>query len=157
MTHYCDLKVLLESYLSADELLLVDRAFEVAESAHSGQIRQSGEPYLFHPIAVAYILAQYHLDVETICACLLHDVLEDTSWTFSDLSGRFGLTIATLVDGVSKLRQISFPSRAHEQAENKIEGLKLRELLMNPKPSIKAEAHKRKTKQQALIDIERLG
>ncbi len=118
MTDYHELRSLVQSYLPSDALALVDRAYEVSRQAHEGQLRHSGEPYVGHPIAVAYILAQYSLDAESICACLLHDVLEDTEWTFEDISQKFGYTIATLVDGVSKLQKIEFPSKAHEQAEN---------------------------------------
>jgi len=118
MKAYQDLKNLLQVYLPSDSIECIDRAYEVAKQAHEGQFRHSGEPYIIHPIAVAHILAQYRLDSEIICACLLHDVLEDTHWRFDDLAIEFGTTIATLVDGVSKLRKIEYLSRAHQQAEN---------------------------------------
>lgn len=106
------------SYLSEKESELIQKAFVFAAQAHEGQMRRSGEPYITHPIAVTLILAEMHLDVETLCAALLHDVLEDTSCSFTQLEQEFSSTIALLVEGVSKLTQIHFPSYTHEQAEN---------------------------------------
>lgn len=107
-----------QSYLSEQDCQLLERAFVFAHQAHHGQYRRSGEPYITHPIAVALILAELLLDVETLCAALLHDVLEDTHHAYSELEETFSPTIATLVDGVSKLTQMDYPSQAHEQAEN---------------------------------------
>jgi GTP diphosphokinase / guanosine-3',5'-bis(diphosphate) 3'-diphosphatase len=87
------------------EISLVHRAYELANAAHAGVIRKSGEPYITHPLTVAAILADVHLDAETIAAALLHDVVEDTRVTLEDLKTQFGDTVAELVDGVTKLSQ----------------------------------------------------
>lgn len=108
----------LKSYLPADEVLLVRRAYYYAQQAHDGQWRSSGEAYVTHPLAVATILAGLHMDVATLTAALLHDVIEDTEVSKAGLAGQFGSEVAELVDGVSKLTQISFESKAEAQAEN---------------------------------------
>jgi RelA/SpoT family (p)ppGpp synthetase len=108
----------LESYLDADKIAWVERAFDVAKAAHEGQFRRSGEPYIVHPLAVAIILADIHLDHETLMAALLHDVIEDTHVTKEELAAEFGDAVAELVDGVSKLTQIEFKSKAEAQANN---------------------------------------
>jgi len=89
----------------------VDKAYLLANEAHNGVIRKSGEAYIFHPIAVAYTLADLHMDVDTICAALLHDVIEDTPFTKNDISDRFGEVVADLVDGVTKLSGGQFNTR----------------------------------------------
>jgi GTP diphosphokinase / guanosine-3',5'-bis(diphosphate) 3'-diphosphatase len=109
----------LKRYLEEpDQLALIDKAFSLAQSAHLAQKRHSGEAYITHPIAVAIILAEIKLDYQTIIAALLHDVLEDTVVSKDQLTQQFGEEVANLVDGVSKLAQISFETRAHMQAEN---------------------------------------
>ena len=118
MLVYNELRRLIETYLTKEECDQVHTAFIVAEKAHREQKRLSGEPYVTHPIEVAKILAEFHLDLETLQAGLLHDILEDTKITKEELIGLFGNKVAQLVDGVSKLKQIEFSSRAHEQAEN---------------------------------------
>jgi GTP diphosphokinase / guanosine-3',5'-bis(diphosphate) 3'-diphosphatase len=95
----------LAAHLSAPEQALVDRAYRFAASAHDGQTRRSGDPYIVHPVAVATILTDLHLDCATICAALLHDVAEDTEFGIDRLSSEFGPEIASLVDGVTKLRR----------------------------------------------------
>jgi guanosine-3',5'-bis(diphosphate) 3'-pyrophosphohydrolase len=95
----------LASHLSAAERALVERAHAFAASAHDGQTRRSGDPYIVHPVAVATILTDLHLDCATICAALLHDVAEDTEFGIDRLSAEFGPEIASLVDGVTKLRR----------------------------------------------------
>ena len=106
---------------SVDENLL-NKAYVYATKAHGAQMRHSGDPYYAHPIQVAGILAGLHMDVQSICTGLLHDVLEDTDATFEDVSGLFGEEIAQLVDGVTKLGQVELsvpnPSRQRRQAEN---------------------------------------
>src|SRR5262245_43981997 len=97
---------------------LLEHAFAVAAAAHEGQQRRSGEPFIQHPFAVARILAELHLDEETLAAALLHDVLEDTSMDVDQLKSEFGDEIARLVDGVTKLTRIQFQSREHAEAEN---------------------------------------
>jgi guanosine-3',5'-bis(diphosphate) 3'-pyrophosphohydrolase len=96
----------------------VERAYELAERAHAGQLRLSGEPYLVHPVAVAEILVGLQLDVESVTAALLHDVVEDTPVTLAELEATFGAEVAALVDGVTKLSQIKFRSTEEEQAGN---------------------------------------
>ncbi len=113
-----ELKDELSQYLPPEQIALVEKAFRVAEKAHKGQKRQSGEPYIIHPIAAANILAQLRMDVQTIIAALLHDTLEDTGVDKEFLETEFGLEVAELVDGVSKLAQIEFESRVEAQAEN---------------------------------------
>jgi guanosine-3',5'-bis(diphosphate) 3'-pyrophosphohydrolase len=90
----------------------------VAKDAHEGQTRSSGEPYIIHPVAVARILAEMRLDIETLQAALLHDVIEDTEVTKEELEAQFGTTVAELVDGVSKLDKLKFRDRKEAQAEN---------------------------------------
>ncbi len=106
------------TYLEAEQIQLVQEAFELSEKAHLGQFRLSGEPYITHPIAVAGILADMQLDHQSLMAALLHDVIEDTKINKQDIAQQFGDTVAELVDGVSKLTQIEFESRVQAQAEN---------------------------------------
>ncbi len=108
----------LRTYLDEDEVALVEEAYEVAKEAHEGQYRRSGDPYIVHPLAVANILANLHMDHQTLMAALLHDVIEDTPVTKKELAGLFGEPVAELVDGVSKLTQIEFKSKAEAQARN---------------------------------------
>jgi guanosine-3',5'-bis(diphosphate) 3'-pyrophosphohydrolase len=108
----------LRSYLSPDQTDSVKRAYYFAEQAHYGQRRSSGEPYITHPLAVASILAEMHMDHQSLMAAMLHDVIEDTGIEKSAIGGQFGPTVAELVDGVSKLTQIEFSSLAEKQAEN---------------------------------------
>ncbi|HQU48946.1 MAG TPA: HD domain-containing protein, partial [Casimicrobiaceae bacterium] len=105
-------------YLGPPDLALVERAFDYSESAHRGQFRKSGEPYITHPLAVASILSQWRLDAQGLAAALLHDVMEDTSVTKTELENTFGKSVAELVDGVSKLDQIAFDTREEAQAES---------------------------------------
>ncbi|WP_114416857.1 bifunctional GTP diphosphokinase/guanosine-3',5'-bis pyrophosphate 3'-pyrophosphohydrolase [Marinospirillum perlucidum] len=108
----------LKGYLPAEEIQQVRRAYFFAEQAHDGQRRSSGEPYVTHPLAVATILANLHLDHQALIAALLHDVIEDTGVNKEAVSRQFGESVAELVDGVSKLTQIKFESKAEAQAEN---------------------------------------
>ena len=108
----------LKSYLPDEHLKQVLRAYEFGAGAHEGQSRKSGEPYITHPIAVAQELADMHLDVQAITAAILHDVVEDTEASLEDIEEQFGHEVAQLVDGVSKLDQIQFRSRAEAQAES---------------------------------------
>jgi len=111
-----DLCVYLESYLSVEQIREVYRAYVFSAEAHEGQKRLSGEPYIYHPLAVARILADIRLDSRCLMAAIMHDVLEDTPVTKAQLEEEFGEEVATLVDGVSKLNQINFPSKAEAQA-----------------------------------------
>ena len=108
----------LSSYLPQAQIQQVRRAYFYAEQAHDGQKRRSGEAYVTHPLAVARILADHTLDYHSLIAALLHDVIEDTGISKNTLSEQFGETVADLVDGVSKLTQIEFNSKAEAQAEN---------------------------------------
>ncbi len=105
-------------YLPQKDVALVKSAFEFSESAHRGQFRKSGEPYITHPLAVASILSQWRLDAQGLAAALLHDVMEDTSVTKNELEKSFGKPVADMVDGVSKLDQIEFTSKEEVQAES---------------------------------------
>ena len=105
------------SYLSRRELRRVRRAHQYAEDAHDGQERLSGHPYITHPLAVAGILADMHMDHQSIMAALLHDVLEDTGIDKATLVESFGVEVADIVDGVSKLATI-YKTSAEEHAEN---------------------------------------
>ena len=96
----------------------ISKAYELAEKKHADQKRESGEPYIVHPIAVAQILVELGMDTDTICSALLHDVVEDTDTTLEDLKKSFGEDVANLVDGVTKLNQIALHSREEQQAEN---------------------------------------
>ena len=105
-------------YLGPPDVALVERAFDFSESAHRGQFRKSGEPYITHPLAVASILSQWRIDAQGLAAALLHDVMEDTSVTKTELEATFGKPVADMVDGVSKLDQIAFDTREEAQAES---------------------------------------
>jgi guanosine-3',5'-bis(diphosphate) 3'-pyrophosphohydrolase len=105
-------------YLKPEDITQLQSAYHFSEAAHQGQFRQSGEPYITHPLAVANILAQWHLDPQALTAALLHDVMEDTAVTKTEISRNFGKPVAELVDGVSKLDRIEFETQEKAQAEN---------------------------------------
>ena len=106
------------SYLKPKDLGLVEEAFAFSDAAHQGQQRQSGEPYISHPLAVARIVASWQLDAQAVMAALLHDVMEDTHVTKDEITTRFGASVADLVDGVSKLDRLESQSPAEAEAEN---------------------------------------
>lgn len=106
------------AYLPREQLDLLADAYNFSAEAHAGQKRRSGDPYIIHPTAVAGILADLHLDYQTIAAALMHDVIEDTPHAKEEIAGRFGPEIAGLVDGVSKLDQLNFSSRSEMQVES---------------------------------------
>ena len=108
----------IETYLPPDQVERVREAYEYAETAHAGQKRHSGEAYITHPIAVADILADLHMDGATLTAAILHDVVEDTPSSSAEVEQRFGKEVAELVDGVTKLDQVQFKSRKEAQAES---------------------------------------
>lgn len=112
------LKETLAEYLATDAIASVEAAYALAAKAHEGQTRFSGEPYITHPEAVAQILAQMRMDPESVMAALLHDVIEDCGVTKEELASKFGESVAELVDGVTKLEQISYEDRITAQAEN---------------------------------------
>ena len=106
------------SYLPADQLLRLRHAWEVGAAAHAGQTRKSGEPYITHPVAVAQVLAELGLDVETLVAAILHDTIEDTPLTHAEIVEAFGESVAELVEGVTKLDKLSFRDRQEAAAES---------------------------------------
>lgn len=98
---------------------MIEKAYKTADTAHKGQVRKSGEAYIIHPLCVAIILAELELDKETIVAGLLHDVVEDTVMTVEEIASEFSEEIALLVDGVTKLGQLSYDAdKVEVQAEN---------------------------------------
>jgi len=106
------------AYLKQDDRDLLRAAFLFAEAAHRGQIRQSGEPYISHPLAVATILTEWKLDVQALAAALMHDVMEDSGISKLELTEKFGKTVAELVDGMSKIDKLEFENKEEAQAEN---------------------------------------
>jgi guanosine-3',5'-bis(diphosphate) 3'-pyrophosphohydrolase len=106
------------TYLPAEQVQRIREATEFGAEAHQGQTRVSGEPYITHPVAAAEILADLHLDADTIVGAILHDVIEDTPIAKTDIAQRFGNDVAEIVDGVTKLDQIRFKNREEAQAEN---------------------------------------
>ena len=126
---YLDLIARVRKYHPSDDISLIEKAYEVAGSAHANQMRKSGEPYIVHPLYVAIILADLEMDKETIAAGLLHDVIEDTEWTNEDVTEEFGIDVAHLVDGVTKLDSIQLTQtigedKAHDRAEMQAENLR---------------------------------
>lgn len=108
----------LSNYLEPEQINQVCRAYHYAEQAHEGQFRRSGDPYIIHPLAVANILAEMHMDAQSLMAAMLHDVIEDTAVPKEALIEQFGETVSELVDGVSKLTHIKFESQEAKQASN---------------------------------------
>ena len=108
----------IKSYRPTTSLEMVEKAFQFAHEAHKHQQRQSGEPYIIHPLSVAIILAEIRTDLESIVAGLLHDVVEDTIFSMIDITTMFGEEVALLVDGVTKIEQVEYVSKTDEQAEN---------------------------------------
>lgn len=118
MDYFKELQDELQAYLEPEFIEKCRKAYQIAEQAHHGQMRRSGEPYISHPVAAAIILAKMRLDYQTIMATLLHDVVEDTTLTHAELIKHFGDEVGALVDGVTKLTKIKFESKAEAQAEN---------------------------------------
>ena len=106
------------SYLKPEEITLIKKAFQFSDAAHLGQYRHSGEPYITHPVAVAELCATWRLDAPSIMAALLHDVIEDTGCSKTDLVAKFGNKVAELVEGLTKLDKLEFQSHAEAQAES---------------------------------------
>lgn len=105
-------------YLKEQDITRIKEAYEFAEAAHHGQVRKSGEPYILHPVAVAEVLVNMQMDVLSIIAALLHDVVEDTTVPLAEVRERFGETVAMIVDGLTKLEKIQFRSKEEQQNEN---------------------------------------
>lgn len=116
--HVSDLLSLLEDYLGREEIASIYHAYLFSAEAHEGQKRRSGEPYIYHPLEVARLLAGLRLDATCLMAAILHDVIEDTGHRKDEIKVQFGEEVAELVDGVSKIGQIAFENKEEEQAEN---------------------------------------
>ncbi len=115
---YASLKQKISEYNSKADFSKLDKAYNFANEAHKGQNRVSGEPYITHPLNVAIILTEIELDMDSICAALLHDVVEDTQFTYDDIKREFGQDVADLVEGVTKLGKIPYSTKEEQQAEN---------------------------------------
>ncbi|MGL5575339.1 MAG: RelA/SpoT family protein, partial [Sarcina sp.] len=147
------------------DIELIKKAYDLAVTAHIEQKRESGEPYVIHPINVAMILADMGMDTSTIVAGLLHDVIEDTEYTYDDIKVRFGEEIANLVDGVTKLGQIQYKSKQEQQADNvrkmllamakdiRVIIVKLADRLHNMRTLKHMKPEKQKAKAQETLDI----
>jgi len=126
---YLDLIARVRKYHPSDDISLIEKAYEVAGTAHAGQVRKSGEPYIVHPLYVAIILADLEMDKETVTAGILHDVVEDTEWTLDDVAEEFGEEVAHLVDGVTKIDNLHMTEsvgaeKANDRAEMQAENLR---------------------------------
>ena len=115
---YQELVERIKTYHPAKDFDMLEKAYHLAREAHKDQKRKSGEPYIIHPLKVAYILAELELDMESIVAGILHDTIEDTAYTYEDISHIFSEEIASLVDGVTKLGKLSYSTKEEIQAEN---------------------------------------
>lgn len=113
---FVELQTMTSAYLSEEDEALLAKAFSFASTAHAGQCRKSGEPFIAHPVEVAIILADLRMDVETLCAAILHDTVEDTDMTSEDVKREFGEQVALLVDGVTKITRVEVESLTDEQA-----------------------------------------
>ena len=117
-SRYADAVRKVVGYLPQADLHLMRAALEFAEAKHRGQMRKSGEPYIGHPMEVAHIAADLHLDIHSVCAAFLHDTVEDTDATYEEIRGRFGDDVAMLVEGLTKISKLEFKSKEEAQAEN---------------------------------------
>lgn len=115
---YTELINEIKRYHPSSDYSMVERAYSLAKQAHDNQFRKSGEPYIIHPLCVAKILAELELDIESIVAGILHDVVEDTAYSLSDIENLFNADVALLVDGVTKLEKLQYSSKEEFQAEN---------------------------------------
>ena len=116
--HYSDLQATLSKYMPGTDLALIDQAIEYAREKHKDQKRKDGSPYIIHPLAVAEIVAEMGLDLESILASILHDCIEDTDASHDDIAKLFGHTVAELVEGVTKLTKANFSTTEQAQMEN---------------------------------------
>ena len=118
------------SYHPSEDFSMIQKAYDLARNAHEGQLRKSGEPYIIHPLEVACILADLELDMESIVAGILHDVIEDTDYSFEDIEKMFNKEVALLVDGVTKLGQIQYTSKNKEQQKEEIQAENYRKMFL---------------------------
>src|SRR4030042_5319651 len=118
MLRFNDIAEQVESYNPSADLGLLEKSDVFSAKVHQGQVRRSGEPYLIHPLEGAGVLTKMKLDMASVITGLLHDTIEDTLTTMEEIKERFGDEIAQLVDGVTKISQISFQTREEQQAEN---------------------------------------
>jgi GTP diphosphokinase / guanosine-3',5'-bis(diphosphate) 3'-diphosphatase len=154
-----------EAYLEPAETKRIREAYRFSDTAHLGQFRTSGEPYISHPISVAEICATWRLDSDSLMAALLHDVMEDSGILKQDLHERFGAQVADIVDGLSKIDRVEFESRAHAQAENfrkmllamardvRVILIKLADRLHNMRTLDAVPLHKQKRVAEETLDI----
>lgn len=162
---YLELIEKIKSYHPSDDFSMVEKAYKLAVGAHKDQKRKSGEPYIIHPLKVAYILAELELDMESIVAGILHDVIEDTEYSYEDISNLFSEEIAALVDGVTKLGKLSYTTKEEVQAENyrkmflamakdiRVILIKLADRLHNMRTLNYMKPEKQKEKAQETLDI----
>ena len=121
---YAELIESVRKYHPSTNISMIEKAYRIADGAHEGQVRKSGEPYIIHPLCVAIILAELELDKETIVAGLLHDVVEDTVMTEDEIAMEFGGEVALLVDGVTKLGQLSYKADQVDKVDLQAENLR---------------------------------
>ncbi|WP_069997369.1 RelA/SpoT family protein [Cellulosilyticum sp. I15G10I2] len=120
----------IRSYHPSDNLSMIGKAYTIAKEAHENQLRKSGEPYIIHPLEVAFILADLELDIESIVAGILHDVVEDTDYTLEDIEHLFNKEVALLVDGVTKLGQIQYTSQNKQLQKEEIQAENYRKMFL---------------------------
>jgi GTP pyrophosphokinase len=154
----------LATYYSGD-IIIINEAYEFAKSKHEGQLRKSGESYIIHPVEVAFILADLQLDIDTIAAALLHDVVEDTTVSLNEIEKKFGKEIAIMVDGVTKLTRLAYSTKMEQQAENlrkmflamskdiRVLLIKLADRLHNMRTLKSMEVEKQREKARETIEI----
>ena len=162
---YGDLRSMAEKHMDADDVAMLDKAYEMASKAHEGQLRHSGEPYIVHPVEVALILFNLGMDCESMTAALLHDVVEDTEITKDDIKNIFGEDVAELVEGVTKLGKVPIFTKEEQQAENvrkmlmamsrdiRVIIIKLADRLHNMRTLAFMKPHKRREKAQETLEI----
>lgn len=162
---YLELIEKIKTYHPSNDFSMVEKAYQLANNAHKDQKRKSGEPYIIHPLKVAYILAELELDMESIVAGILHDVIEDTEYSYEDISNMFSEEIAALVDGVTKLGKLSYTTKEEVQAENyrkmflamakdiRVILIKLADRLHNMRTLNYMKPEKQKEKAQETLDI----